>query len=99
MLQEYGLIGTIAFGVLILVILKRTPLRNSLRVPSSEHLPFRFIWAFTLKAYLIALLVAGVLTDSFTTTISWHLLAIFAGLAWGSALSASVKIREIYIKI
>jgi len=87
LLQEYGLVGTIAFGILILVILKRTPLRNSLRVPSVRHLPFQFIWAFTLKAYLVALLVAGVLTDSFTTTISWYLLAIFTGLAWGSTSS------------
>jgi O-antigen ligase len=87
MLQEYGLLGTIAFGILVIVILKREPLGNSLRVPSAEHLPFQFIWAFTLKAYLVALLVAGVLTDSLTTITSWHLLAIFTGLAWGSTSS------------
>jgi len=90
MLQEYGLLGTIAFGILVVVIFKRKPLRNSLRVPSAEHLPFQFIWAFTLKAYLVALLLAGVLTDSFTTTVSWHLLAIFTGMAWGSMRSYSL---------
>lgn len=94
-LQEYGLLGTVTFGILVVIILMRQPLRVSLRNPIVEYLPFQFVWMFALKAYLVALLVAGILTDSFTTTVSWHMLAIFGGLAWGSTTTQTFTQREI----
>jgi O-antigen ligase len=90
-LQEYGLLGTVILGIFVLLLLKRQPLSLPLRNLEPKYLPFNFLWVFTIKAYLVALLVAGLLTDSFTTTVSWHLLAVFAGLTWGSTISQSLK--------
>jgi O-antigen ligase len=89
-LQEFGFIGALIFGTLVFIIFKRPSQEPNPWSKNLKYSSFEYSWTFALKAYLVALLAAGILTDSFTTTISWHMLAVFAGLAWGSSMMQAI---------
>lgn len=92
---EFGAASAVLFLILLMIILWRNPRRElpvvlaaqdqtRYKTISQMSSPSDDSWLRVLKHFLAALLVGGLLTDSFTPVQNWDLLGFSVGMAWAT---------------
>jgi hypothetical protein len=92
---EWGIPATLAFLIFLLTVLIRKP--NSQIFAPTDNFFTNDFWVKTLKLFVFLLLVGGLTTDSLTPVLSWDLLAMSVGIAWGTWCVNSQKCNQEYV--